>query len=79
VCLNAGEVRLNSLNDFKLLQASWIFDINFRPALVEVEERGYLERTREVLPRSQVAERIIDLLKSRLAERIEAESPQGLD
>jgi len=81
--LLAGEIvkvkDLNSLNDFKLLQASWIFDINFRPALVEVEERGYLERTREVLPRSQVAERIIDLLKSRLAERIEAESPQGLD
>jgi hypothetical protein len=66
---------LRRLNDFKLLQASWIFDINFWPALVAVRERGYLRRIREVLPRSDKVDRIFELLESRLEERIEAERP----
>jgi len=66
---------LRCLNDFKLLQASWIFDLNYWPTLVAVRERGYLERIREVLPRSDKVDRIFALLESRLEERIEAERP----
>jgi hypothetical protein len=66
---------LRSLNDFKLLQASWVFDIYFWPALVAIRDRGYLERTREHLPSSGEVDRIFDLLRSRLEERIEAERP----
>jgi hypothetical protein len=75
----AGEIvkakNLRSLNDFKLLQASWVFDINFWPALLAVRDRRYLERTREFLPGSGKVDRIFDLLQSRLEERIEAERP----
>ncbi len=77
--LEAGEIvkvkDLRCLNDFKLLQASWIFDMNFWPALVAVRERGYLDRTREVLPTSEEVDGIFELLKSCLEERIEAERP----
>ncbi|MGC9514386.1 HD domain-containing protein [Methanocrinis sp.] len=66
---------LRSLNDFKLLQASWVFDLNYWPALVAVKDRRYLERTRKFLPRSEKVDRIFDLLISRLEERIEAEVP----
>jgi hypothetical protein len=66
---------LRCLNDFKLLQASWIFDLNYWPALVAVRERDYLERIREVLPRSEKGDRIFELLESRLEERIVAEKP----
>ncbi|HII05933.1 MAG TPA: HD domain-containing protein [Methanotrichaceae archaeon] len=66
---------LSNLNDFKLLQASWIFDINFWPALVAVKDRGYLERIRYVLPNSEKVDGIFTLLKSRLEERIKAERP----
>ncbi len=73
----AGEIvklsGVKRLNDFKLLQASWIFDINYRPALVAVRDRGYLDTTREFLPRSEEVDRLIDHLKSRLEERIETE------
>jgi hypothetical protein len=76
----AGEIvkakNLNRLNDFKLLQASWVFDLNYWPALVAVKDRGYLERTREFLPRSEKVDRIFELLESRLEERIEAEVPE---
>jgi hypothetical protein len=75
----AGEIvkskNLRSQNDFKLLQASWVFDINFWPALVAVRDRGYLERTREHLPSSGEVDRIFELLRSRLEERIVAERP----
>lgn len=77
--LLAGEIvkvkDLRSQNDFKLLQASWIFDLNHRPALVAVRDRAYLERTREHLPRSEEVNRIFELLESRLEERIGAERP----
>ncbi len=33
---------LKSLNDFKLLQLGWVFDLNFSHSLVEFRKRGYL-------------------------------------
>ena len=81
--LLAGEIvkvkDLRAQNDFKLLQASWIFDLNFRPALVAVRDRAYLKRTREHLPRSEEVNRIFELLGSRLEERIKAERTPGPD
>ncbi|MBN2401845.1 MAG: hypothetical protein JXN64_05555 [Spirochaetes bacterium] len=41
---------IKNLNDFKLLQIGWIFDINFQPVLARVRELGYLEMIRTVLP-----------------------------
>jgi len=73
----AGEIvklaGVKRLNDFKLLQASWVFDLNYRPALVAVRERGYLDETRKFLPRSEEVDRLIDHLKSSLEERIGAD------
>lgn len=77
--LSAGKIvklsDVKGLNDFKLLQASWIFDLNYWPALLAVRERGYLDRAREVLPRTEEVDRIIDLLRARLDERIRSERP----
>ena len=77
--LSAGKIvklsDVKGLNDFKLLQASWIFDLNYWPALLAVRERGYLDRAREVLPRTEEVDRIIDLLRARLDERIRSELP----
>ena len=41
---------LKNLNDFKLLQAGWIFDINFEPSLEIIKERRYLEKIEAALP-----------------------------
>lgn len=38
------------LNDLKLLQVGWIYDINFAPTLAAVRHRRHLERLRSVLP-----------------------------
>lgn len=53
---------VKNLNDFKLLQISWIFDINFKPTLDCVKKRRYLEKIRDVLPKSKEINEIFDVI-----------------
>jgi hypothetical protein len=41
---------LKTLNDFKLLQISWVFDLNFAPSFKAVENRKYLHQIEATLP-----------------------------
>lgn len=41
---------MTTLNDFKLLQISWIFDVNFSPTFRAVNERRYMEKIAATLP-----------------------------
>ena len=41
---------LKTLNDFKLLQMGWIYDVNFKRTFEIVKERRYLEQIRKALP-----------------------------
>ncbi|MBJ6752635.1 HD domain-containing protein [Geomonas sp. Red421] len=50
---------LKSLNDFKLLQVSWIYDINYPATLRLIRERSVLERFRAMLPRDR---EVLDVL-----------------
>ena len=43
-------VDVKTLNDFKLLQLSWIFDLNFGPTRRMFRERGYLAAFAAALP-----------------------------
>jgi HD superfamily phosphodiesterase len=42
---------LKTLNDFKLLQIGWIYDVNFQRTFQIIRERGYLEKIRDALPK----------------------------
>ena len=42
---------LRTLNDFKLFQLGWIYDVNFRRTFRIVKERRYLEQIRKALPK----------------------------
>ena len=44
---------LKTLNDFKLLQISWVFDLNFIPSFRAVKERKYIEKIEATLPYSK--------------------------
>lgn len=61
---------LKNLNDFKLLQIGWIYDINFVQTLQCVQERGYLEMIRDVLPKSKKIAEIFNVLKTYISEQI---------
>ena len=52
--MNGKPVRmddLRTLHDFKLLQIGWIYDVNFPRTFQIVQERRYLEKIHDTLPR----------------------------
>jgi len=53
---------INNINDFKLLQAAWVFDINFRATMDRIRERKYLEKIRSVLPDTEETEELFEIL-----------------
>lgn len=47
---------LKTLNDFKLLQISWVYDLNFVPTMEAMMEKGYIERLYAFLPQTREIE-----------------------
>ncbi len=43
---------LKTLNDFKLLQISWVFDLNLIPSFQAVQRRKYIARIAKTLPQT---------------------------
>jgi hypothetical protein len=62
---------VKTLNDFKLLQAGWIFDINFDATFSAVRSRGYLDIIFETLPDSEELHKIFKLIQIYLTQKIE--------
>jgi putative nucleotidyltransferase with HDIG domain len=75
--LMAGRIvdikNLKNLNDFKLLQVGWIYDINFAPTFQRIRQRGYLGTIRDALPESEKIERIFAAAQSFLDKNCLAE------
>ncbi len=44
---------LQNLNDFKLLQVGWIYDLNFKESLGILKERGYMKILLDTLPEDE--------------------------
>ncbi|MCP4150613.1 MAG: hypothetical protein GY757_22900, partial [bacterium] len=55
-CVDLKHVR--TINDFKILQTSWVFDISFPYALQYIAEKKYVEKIIGVLPREPVVARV---------------------
>lgn len=54
---------LRTLNDFKLLQLAWIFDLNFVRSLQLVLERSIIEGIAATLPRTEDIGEVVDLMR----------------
>jgi len=57
---------LRTLNDFKLLQMGWIFDVNFPRTFQLVRERAYLKIIMDTLPTSAKVSEIFSKVQSYL-------------
>ncbi len=59
---------LKTLNDFKLMQISWLFDVNFERSFEIIKERCYLEKIFETLPKNeklnQLKKRVLTYLEN---------------
>lgn len=73
-CLQRGEMvnvaKLRTLNDFRLLQLSWVYDLNFTKSFAIVEERGYINRIVETLPKSEEIARTLDIIREFVGHKI---------
>ena len=65
---------LKTLNDFKLLQMAWIYDINFPLTFQLIQQRGYLEMIRDALPQSDKVQKIYFAVKSYLDKNCKPET-----
>jgi putative nucleotidyltransferase with HDIG domain len=54
---------IRSLNDFKLLQLSWIFDLNFTPSFFLLSEAKYIDRITAHLPQTDEIHKLSFFLK----------------
>ena len=61
---------LKSLHDFKLLQLSWVYDINFESTLRLIKERGILERLAATLPADPAVHAVLDRVRGYLELRL---------
>lgn len=66
---------LRTLDDFKLLQLSWIYDINFRASLGLLLERGFIDRITATLPRTDEVPKIQAFLREYIQKRLEEGQP----
>ena len=60
---------IKTLTDFKLLQISWVFDLNFRPSFQLLGERKYIERIAATLPKSDELNAAVARARCHVAQR----------
>lgn len=63
-------VDLKTLNDFKLLQLSWVFDLNFRPSFQILKEREYINRIAVHLPQTEEINKAMVFLKEYVQQKL---------
>jgi HD superfamily phosphohydrolase YqeK len=61
---------LKSLHDFKLLQLSWVYDINFLSTLRLIKERGVLDQLAATLPSDAAVLAVLEQVRSYLELRL---------
>jgi len=55
--------KLKTLNDFKLLQIVWMFDLNFTSSFIMLKERDYLDKIAATLPATDEIRRAVDVVR----------------
>ena len=66
---------LKTLNDFKLLQMGWIFDVNFSRTFQLIRERHYVEMIRDALLPSEKVSEIYSTVQPYLKEHCQVPAP----
>jgi len=65
--------QLRTLNDMKLLQLSWVYDVNFRATFKRIRQRRFLETLTDFLPETEDMQKVKEKILSYVDFRIEKE------
>ncbi len=68
---------MKSLNDFKLLQLSWVFDLYFHETFVQAKKRGDLAVIARSLPDHGILHHAIGIISDRLDEAVRSRPDSG--
>ena len=68
---------MKSLNDFKLLQLSWVFDLHFPETYTQAKKRGDLAAIARSLPDDRILGQVIGVISDRLDEAVSARPDPG--
>lgn len=69
---SASYEHLRSLADFKLVILTWVYNVNYWPALRRITRRGYMQHVRDTLPDRADVRAIIQDAESYVADRLRA-------
>jgi hypothetical protein len=64
--------QLKTVNDFKILQLSWLYDLNFTPSFQLFSERDYLSRMTSQLPQTGEIQEIARSLENFIKQRLQS-------
>ena len=62
---------LRTLNDMKILQLGWVYDVNFPATLKRIKQRKFLEKIIDFLPKTENIEKIKTKVFEYVNSRIE--------
>ncbi|MGM0451683.1 MAG: HD domain-containing protein [Thermodesulfobacteriota bacterium] len=57
---------MQTVNDFKLLKLSWVYDLNFEPTCAAIAEHGFIDRIAATLPPDPEIRSVVGKIHSRL-------------
>ncbi len=64
---------LRTLNDMKLCQLGWVYDVNFTATLKRIKQRKFLQKLVDLLPQTEDVDRVKEKIFSYVDSRIETE------
>jgi hypothetical protein len=63
--------QIKTINDAKLMQLGWVYDVNFDWSLKQIYDRGYLQAIIDLLPETDEIKRATDCVLDYTKERID--------
>ncbi|SMC21428.1 HDIG domain-containing protein [Clostridium acidisoli DSM 12555] len=67
---NSSNKYIKNRNDMRLIKLTWIFDINYNISLKQIINKKYIEKTFEVLPRTEEMDKMKEILFKYINEKI---------
>lgn len=74
-CILRGKMamlsQIKSLNDFKLMHLSWVYDLNYKPSFRLLSERAFIDKIISHLPKDEGVQKASSVLKEYVREKVE--------
>ena len=67
---NVRNTELRTLNDFKLLQMAWVFDLNFNYSIEQLRNRGYLDIIKDAIRSKIHADMVMTRIDKSISNRL---------